>query len=114
MDGELPLAQVRSTHARGRVTALRGDLARWVAARGEWLLPRVVPLALAGFGLVAILAFTWALAHTAMAAYPARIEQPAVIYLVRVRPPSSSTTVLGATLTPLQVRVTATDTAAPR
>jgi hypothetical protein len=114
MDGELPLAQVRSTRFAGRVSAMRGDLSRWAEARGEWLLPRAVPLALAGFGLIAILAFTWALAHTAMAAYPARVEQPAVIYLVRVRPPSSSASVLGATLTPLQVRAVPTDSAAPR
>jgi hypothetical protein len=111
MDGELPLAQVRSTRLAGRLAAARGDLSRWTSARGEWLWPRAVPLALAGFGLIAILAFTWALAETAMAAYPARVEQPAVIYLVRVRPPSSSTTVLGATLTPLQVRATVEATA---
>ena len=101
MDGELPLAQVRSTQVAGRLAATRGDLHRWLAARGRWLIPRVVPLALAGLGLVAILSFTWALARTAMSAYPTQIDQPTVIYLVRIRPPSTGTTALGAAMTAL-------------
>src|SRR5688500_19768851 len=101
MDGELPLAQVRSTQVAGRLAATRGDLYRWLTARGRWLMPRLVPLALPGLGLVAILSFTWALARTAMRAYPARIDRPTVIYLVRVRPPSTGTTGLGAAMTAL-------------
>jgi hypothetical protein len=102
MDGELPLAQVRSTQVAGRLAATRGDLSRWLGARARWLVPRVVPLALAGVGLVAILSFTWALAGAAMSAYPPRVDRPTVIYLVRIRPPSTSTTALGAAMTALR------------
>jgi len=101
MDGELPLAQVRSTRVAGRLAAARGDLGRWIGLRAQWLLPRAVPFALAGLGLVAILSFTWALARTALGAGPAQIDRPTVIYLVRIRPPATGATVLGAPIATL-------------
>lgn len=101
MYGELPRAQVRSTSVAGRLTALRGDLGHWTSTRAQWLLPRVVPVALAGLGLIAILSFTWALARTTMGVYPAQVDRPTVIYLVRIRPPATGATVLGATMTTL-------------
>jgi hypothetical protein len=101
MEGELPTARVRSRRVADRMAAARGDLGRWIDVRAQWLLPRVVPFALAGLGLVAILSFTWALARTTVGAYPPQVDRPTVIYLVRIRPPATSATVLGAAVTTL-------------
>lgn len=60
---ELPVASVVAREPRARVTALVADLQRWIAARWQWLRPRTVPCAVAGLGMVAIVASADYLAH---------------------------------------------------
>jgi hypothetical protein len=59
--GELPVATVRS---RGRV-ALAAAVHRWFAGKWGWLRPRMVPVAVAFVGMVAVLASVNALTHLA-------------------------------------------------
>jgi hypothetical protein len=60
---EFPLATVRPREARGQVVALVGALQRWLIARWQWLRPRSLPCAVAGIGMIAVLAFSDYLAH---------------------------------------------------
>ncbi len=60
---ELPVASVVARDPRARVTALVADLRHWIAARWLWLRPRTVPCAVAGLGMVAIVASADYLAH---------------------------------------------------
>jgi len=46
-----------------RVIALASDLRSWLAARWQWLRPRTVPCAVAGLGMMAVLASADYLAH---------------------------------------------------
>jgi hypothetical protein len=61
---ELPVATTVPRAARARVVALVADLQHWVAARWQWLRPRTVPCAVAGLGMVAVLASADYLAHS--------------------------------------------------
>lgn len=60
---ELPVATVIAREPRARVAALVADLQRWIAARWLWLRPRTVPCAVAGLGMVAVVASADYLAH---------------------------------------------------
>jgi hypothetical protein len=76
---EFPLATVRPREARGQFVALVAALQRWLSARWQWLRPRSVPCAVAGLGMLAVLAFSDYLAHyndgeTLKRATPSHIE----------------------------------------
>ncbi|NVB78886.1 MAG: hypothetical protein HOV81_10860 [Kofleriaceae bacterium] len=60
---EFPMASVRPREARGRAVAVLGDLQRWLAARWAWFKPRSVPCAVAGLGMLAVIASADYLAH---------------------------------------------------
>jgi hypothetical protein len=60
---EFPVATARPTEPRARAIALVADLQRWLAARWEWFKPRTVPCAVAGLGMIAVLASADYLAH---------------------------------------------------
>ena len=60
---EFPVALARPREMRAIVTAAAAALQRWLAARWQWLKPRTVPCAVAGLGMVAILAFSQYLAN---------------------------------------------------
>jgi hypothetical protein len=55
---------------RARVTALIAELQGWLAARWQWLRPRTVPCAVAGLGMVAVMAAADYLAHYEVAHAP--------------------------------------------
>jgi len=48
---------------RARVTALVSALQGWLSERWQWLRPRTVPCAVAGLGMVAVMAAADYLAH---------------------------------------------------
>lgn len=60
---EFPVASVRPREARGRAVAALADLQRWLAARWAWFKPRSVPCAVAGLGMLAVIASADYLAH---------------------------------------------------
>jgi hypothetical protein len=60
---EFPVATARPHDARARAIALVSDLKNWLAARWQWLKPRTVPCAVAGLGMMAVLASADYLAH---------------------------------------------------
>jgi hypothetical protein len=60
---EFPVATVRPREVRAFAIALLTDLKNWLAARWEWLKPRAVPCAVAGLGMVAVIASADYLAH---------------------------------------------------
>lgn len=60
---ELPVATVIPHEPRARAVALLADLERWVAARWAWFKPRTVPCAVAGLGMIAVIASANYLAH---------------------------------------------------
>lgn len=60
---EFPIATVRPRELRARAIALVVDLQCWLARRWAWLRPRAVPCAVAGLGMVAVLASADYLAH---------------------------------------------------
>jgi hypothetical protein len=60
---EFPVAAVRPREPSARAVAAIASLQRWLAARWQWLRPRAVPCAVAGLGMVAVLAFSDYLAH---------------------------------------------------
>ena len=60
---EFPVATARPRDARARVIALAGSLQQWLVARWQWLRPRRVPCAVAGLGMMAVLASANYLAH---------------------------------------------------
>ncbi len=60
---EFPLATVRAREPRAQLLGLVGGLQRWLAARWQWLRPRSVPCAVAGLGMMAVLASADYLAH---------------------------------------------------
>ena len=60
---EFPVASVRPREARGRAVAALADLQRWLAARWESFKPRSVPCAVAGLGMIAVIASADYLAH---------------------------------------------------
>jgi len=101
MKPELPLAHLRTHAAADRVIAARGALARWVSSRGRWITERSVVLAFTVLGMMALLAFTFALARLTLRVRPASSGGPAVIYLMRARPPATSTAAVGAVLSTL-------------
>jgi hypothetical protein len=53
---EFPIATLRPREAGARARAALGDLQRWFVARWNWFKPRSVPCAVAGLGLLAVLA----------------------------------------------------------
>lgn len=55
---EFPVATLRPRDASARMTALVGALEKWLAARWQWFRPRTVPCAVAGVGMMAVLAFS--------------------------------------------------------
>ena len=55
---EFPVATVRPREARAQVIALVGALQAWLVARWQWFKPRSVPCAVAGLGMIAVLAFS--------------------------------------------------------
>lgn len=55
---EFPIATLRPHSASARMTALVGALEKWLAARWQWFRPRTVPCAVAGLGMMAVLAFS--------------------------------------------------------
>lgn len=60
---EFPVATVRPREARAQLIALVGALQAWLVARWQWLRPRSVPCAVAGLGMLAVLASADYLAH---------------------------------------------------
>ena len=60
---EFPIATVRPRELRARAIALIVDLQLWFERRWEWLRPRAVPCAVAGLGMIAVLASADYLAH---------------------------------------------------
>ena len=60
---EFPVATAVPREPRARLIATVADLKRWVAARWEWFKPRSVPCAVAGLGMVAVIASAHYLAH---------------------------------------------------
>lgn len=60
---EFPVASVRPREVRGRAVAVLSDLQRWLAARWAWFKPRSVPCAVAGLGMIAVIASADYLAH---------------------------------------------------
>jgi len=60
---EFPIATVRPRELRARAIALVVDLQLWFVRRWEWLKPRAVPCAVAGLGMIAVLASADYLAH---------------------------------------------------
>jgi hypothetical protein len=60
---EFPVATAVPREPRARLIATLADLQRWVAARWEWFKPRTVPCAVAGLGMVAVIASAHYLAH---------------------------------------------------
>jgi hypothetical protein len=75
---EFPVATVRPREPSAQLSALIGALQRWLIARWQWLRPRSVPCAVAGLGMMAILAFSNYLAHyndgACVRSAPAHIE----------------------------------------
>ena len=61
---ELPVATAVPRAPRARAVALAADLQRWLAARWQWFKPRSVPCAVAGLGMMAVLASADYLAHS--------------------------------------------------
>jgi hypothetical protein len=60
---EFPMATVLPREADAKLIALVGALQRWLLARWQWLRPRSVPCAVAGLGMLSVLAFSNFLAH---------------------------------------------------
>lgn len=60
---EFPVATAVPRAPRARAIAMAAALQRWLAARWLWLKPRAVPCAVAGLGMIAILAFSDYLAN---------------------------------------------------
>jgi hypothetical protein len=60
---EFPIAMARPREASAQLVALVGALQRWLLARWQWLRPRSLPCAVAGMGMMAVLAFSNYLAH---------------------------------------------------
>jgi hypothetical protein len=60
---EFPIATARPREAGAQLVALVGALQRWLIARWQWLRPRSLPCAVAGAGMLAVLAFSNYLAH---------------------------------------------------
>ena len=60
---EFPIATARAMQPRARLVAMLADLERWLDARWLWLKPRAVPCAVAGLGMMAVLASADYLAH---------------------------------------------------
>jgi hypothetical protein len=60
---EFPIAAVRPREPRARVVVALAALQRWLVARWQWFRPRTVPCAVAGLGMMAVLAFSDYLAH---------------------------------------------------
>ena len=60
---EFPVATAVPREPRARLIATLADLKRWVAARWDWFKPRTVPCAVAGLGMVAVIASAHYLAH---------------------------------------------------
>lgn len=60
---EFPVATVRPREARAQLIALAAALQAWLVARWQWLRPRSVPCAVAGLGMMAVLASADYLAH---------------------------------------------------
>ena len=60
---EFPVATAVPREPRARAVAMLASLERWLAARWAWLRPRTVPCAVAGLGMMAILASADYLAH---------------------------------------------------
>jgi hypothetical protein len=77
---EFPIATARPREPRAQLIALVGALQRWLVARWQWLRPRSLPCAVAGAGMLAVLAFSDYLAHynegktLGRSAAPAHIE----------------------------------------
>ena len=60
---EFPMATLRPREPRARAVALLGDVQRWLLARWQWFKPRSVPCAVAGLGMMAVIAAAEYLAH---------------------------------------------------
>lgn len=60
---EFPVAIAVPREPRARAIALLANLERWVAARWSWFRPRTVPCAVAGLGMIAVMASAHYLAH---------------------------------------------------
>jgi hypothetical protein len=60
---EFPVATAVPREPRARAVATLAALQRWIGERWKWLRPRTVPCAVAGLGMVGILAATDYLAH---------------------------------------------------
>jgi hypothetical protein len=60
---EFPVATTVPRETRARAVALVAGLQRWLADRWAWLRPRTVPVAVAGLGMLGILAFSDYLTH---------------------------------------------------
>lgn len=60
---EFPVATVRPRSAHARAIALVGALQAWLVAQWKFLRPRAVPCAVAGAGMLAVLAFSDYLTH---------------------------------------------------
>jgi hypothetical protein len=60
----------------GRAIALAGALQSWLLARWKWLRPRTVPCAVAGAGMMAVIAFSDYLAH-----YQEAPAQPPAVHI---------------------------------
>ena len=75
---EFPVAAAVPREPRARVVAAIASLQRWLVARWQWFKPRSVPCAVAGLGMIGVLAFSDYLAHadqcTKRVARPAHIE----------------------------------------
>ena len=60
---EFPVATLRPRELRARAIALVNDLQQWFGARWQWFKPRSVPCAVAGLGMLAVIASADYLAH---------------------------------------------------
>lgn len=60
---EFPTATVLPREPRARAIVLLANFERWLAARWAWFRPRSIPCAVAGLGMVAVMASANYLAH---------------------------------------------------
>ncbi len=60
---EFPVATAVPREPRARAIAVLANVERWFAARWAWFRPRTVPCAVAGLGMIAVMASAHYLAH---------------------------------------------------